>query len=432
MGLWDVEEDIDDEIFPEDALEDEDVPEEGNRYLSDSNAALELVARVLPNSTGNYSKRKGIQKIDDMLDIDFLSALKRIQLTNEAQLQMKLALLSDKLAEQEKYKVLKNKAVIGLGGKFSAGKSKFINSILKAGEELLPEDQNPTTSIPTYIVYGDREEISAYTSNSERVTLDVEALQALTHKFYEKYGMGFSAFVNSLIISEPDMPYHDLVFLDTPGYSKADAVGTGKKQKELSDENKAYVQLRNVDYLIWLMDIENGVISAPDIAFISKLGIETPILIVANKADKMIDEDIEKIVELVRITAQNAGLNVFGVTAYSSRCHKEWGNANMISSFFNMAERKRTGKDDILAQIEVIKKRVQKEIIQKIDNKVEERNSLNDIIFRSNDIMEIRSLVALYGESMEEIRDMKAAQRKYQANARKLERALEKQYGRRQ
>ena len=192
------------------------------------------------------------------------------------------------------------------------------------------------------------------------------------------------------------------------------------------------MQLRNVDYLIWLMDIENGVISAPDIAFISKLGIETPILIVANKADKMIDEDIEKIVELVRITAQNAGLNVFGVTAYSSRCHKEWGNANMISSFFNMAERKRTGKDDILAQIEVIKKRVQKEIIQKIDNKVEERNSLNDIIFRSNDIMEIRSLVALYGESMEEIRDMKAAQRKYQANARKLERALEKQYGRRQ
>ncbi len=425
MGFWDVEDDV------EDFLTDDYVQEECNRYLSDTEAAIDLIAKIIPISRERYSERKSIQMIDDMLDVDFLSAFRRIQLTDEAQLQVRLALLSDKLVEQKKYEVLKNKPIVGLGGKFSAGKSKFINSILKAGEELLPEDQNPTTSIPTYIVYGGAEEICAYTSDNEKVLLDIEALQALTHKFYEKYKMGFSFFINSLIISEPDMPYRELVFLDTPGYSKADSVGKNKKQKELTDENKAYAQLRNVDYLIWLIDIENGVLTEPDIAFISKLGLETPILIVVNKADKKIDTEIESIVELVRRTAINSGINLFGVTAYSSSNNEEWRSANIISDFLEVAKRKKASRDDIVEQIEIIKNKVSREIEKKINDKVKERNTLNNVIFKSDDIMEIKTLINLYGESMEEIRDMRECRKKYQANIRKLEKTLEKQYGRR-
>ena len=92
-----------------------------------------------------------------------------------------------------------------IGGKFSAGKSKFINSILNTEERILPEDQNPTTSIPTYLMYGENEQILAYTSENLNVSLDKEALQALTHKFFEKYKIGFSSFINSLIIFEPKL-----------------------------------------------------------------------------------------------------------------------------------------------------------------------------------------------------------------------------------
>ena len=132
-----------------------------------------------------------------MLDTNFLSVFKEIQLTNEAQLQIKLSLLSDKLIEQKKYKALKGKSIVGIGGKFSAGKSKFINSILNAEEGILPEDQNPTTSIPTYLMYGEDEQILAYTNENLNISLDKEALQALTHKFFEKYKLGFSSFINS-------------------------------------------------------------------------------------------------------------------------------------------------------------------------------------------------------------------------------------------
>lgn len=425
MGLWDIDEDIDD------FLEDDYVEEENNRYLSNVEEAIKLIAKIIPITKGGYFEKKSMRKIDEMLEVDFLGAFRQIQLKDEAQLQMKLTLLSDKLVEQKKYEILRDKSIVGLGGKFSAGKSKFINSILKAGEELLPEDQNPTTSIPTYIVYGKEEEISAYTSENKKVILDVEALQALTHKFYETYKMGFSSFINSLIISEPDMPYKELVFLDTPGYSKPDTAGKSRNQKEITDENKAYTQLRNVDYLIWLIDIENGIISEPDIAFISKIGIETPILIVVNKSDKKVSEDIRQVVDLVEITAKSAGLNLFGVTAYSSRNNVEWQGANKIAQFLEMAKNRKCSKDDILQQIEEIKSLVSRDIDIKIDNKIMERNALNNVIFRSDDILEINTLVDLYSETMEQIRDMRDCKRKYQLNLKRLEKALDNHYGRR-
>lgn len=423
MGFWDIEDDI------EDFIEDDFVQEEDNKYLASEAEAVRLISKVISLSTKSQQSRATIQKLNNMLDVDFLSAFRNVQLKDEAHLQMKLISLSDKLVEQKKNKILKNKSVVGIGGKFSAGKSKFINSILKAGENLLPEDQNPTTSIPTYIVYGQDETISAYTTEDDEVKLDLEALQALTHKFYEKYEIGFSAFINSLIISEPNIPYKSLVFLDTPGYSKADLMGKSKNQKDLTDENKAYIQLRSVDYLIWLIDIENGTLSEPDIAFISKLGLETPILIVANKADKKIDEEIEEIVSTIEYTAKNAGLNIFAVTAYSSRDNEEWKSAHYITSFLNQAMKKKKSKDNILEQIEEICKSISEEINDKINKKEKERNALSDVIFKSNDIMEIKTLIDLYGEAMEEIRNLKICRRQFKTNVNKLKRKLEKHYG---
>lgn len=422
MGVYDIEDEV------EDILEENYVQEVSNRYLSCAEEAVGLIAKIIPLAQNNAQSLRTRKKLDNMLSNDFLSSFGQVQLNNAARLQIKLESLADKLVEQKKFAVLKNKPVVGIGGKFSAGKSKFINSILKAGEELLPEDQNPTTSIPTYIVYGQNEEISAYTTDNGKVSLDVEALQALTHKFYEKYAMGFSAFINSLIISEPDMPFKELVFLDTPGYSKADSIGKEKNQKELTDANKAYIQLRGVDYLIWVTDVENGELSEPDLAFISKLGLETPILIVVNKADKKIDEQIEEIVNKVETTVKDEGINVFAVTAYSSRDNVEWRAAGQISKFLNQAMTKKKNNEDIPEQIAEIQQMVFKELEEKIDAKVKERNMLNDVIFESDNIMEIKTLVDLYGESMEEIRDLRASQKQFQSNIKKLDRTLEEYY----
>ena len=41
--------------------------------------------------------------------------------------------------------------VVALGGGFSSGKSSFLNSVL--GEELLPSDITPSTSVPAYLIH---------------------------------------------------------------------------------------------------------------------------------------------------------------------------------------------------------------------------------------------------------------------------------------
>lgn len=423
MGIFDIDENT------ENLSDDNFVLKENNKYLSDNKEAIKLISRILSISKkDDISSKKIIKKIDYMLNTNFLSAFKEIQLTNEAQLQIKLSLLSDKLIEQKKYKALKGKSIVGIGGKFSAGKSKFINSILNAEEGILPEDQNPTTSIPTYLMYGEDEQILAYTNENLNISLDKEALQALTHKFFEKYKIGFSSFINSLIIFEPNMTYKDLVFLDTPGYSKADFVQ--KNQKELTDENKAYTQLRTVNYLIWLMDIENGVLTESDIDFIQKLNLEEPILIVINKSDKKTNQEIQNIVNIVEKTAKNAGIKVFKVVAYSSRNKEEWRNTNKIQDYLKLAMADKKNRDDILEEIKRINISIFNEINRKKEEKIQERNQLNDIIFKSNDIMEIKTLVELYGEAMSEIHNIKKCMNKYEFNIKKLENELNKHYNR--
>lgn len=407
MAIWDIEEDVND-FFDENLAQAKE-----NKYLKDVDAALNLISKIVPLSDGNKDFKNKIKKLDE-LNTSLLSAFRTVKLDNEAQLQIKLLQLSSKFKEEQKYKAIENKPIIGIGGKFSSGKSKFINSILNSGEELLPEDQMPTTSIPTYIMYGEREEISAYISENKKVDLDNDALHSLTHKFYEKYKIGFSAFINCLIIYEPKLPYKDVVFLDTPGYSKADFGNKDNKQDDFSDENKAYLQLRAADYLIWLVDIENGVLSETDISFITKVGLNTPVLIVVNKSDKKLDKDIEAVTKSIEQAALDAGLNVFAVTAYSSRNNVEWQERGKISEFLNMIGNKKSCRKDAYNQILEIGSSAVQYVEEKIEISVSERNFLSELILNSEDIMEIKSLIEIYGESMEEIRSMRKSIKKYE------------------
>ena len=51
---------------------------------------------------------------------------------------------------------------------------------------------------------------------------------------------------------------------------------------------------------------------------------------------------------------------------------------------------------------------------EKIEISVSERNFLSELILNSEDIMEIKSLIEIYGESMEEIRSMRKSIKKYE------------------
>lgn len=385
-----------------------DEVETRNPYLLDPKKGLKLISSFLHVSENIKYQIRDMKRLDRLIDERLLQSLNKIQLQNEVVLYESLVKLSDKLFEQNKMRLLKHKLSVGIGGQFSAGKSKFINSLL--GEEILPEDQVPTTSIATYLVKGSDFFVEANTKNDRSVPLDKEAVKALSHEFYNKYKLGFSQFINNLVISIPTFPYESIALLDTPGYSKSDS----SKKQAMSDNEKALVQLKAVDYLIWLIDVENGVIKNADIEFIESLNIKNPILIVFNKADKLPESKLAEVIKETKSYLGETNIPVYAVIGYSSRERKEFLGTNALIKFFNEINQKSIRNQDIEDEIYSIIKKLEKQIEKLGDQLMKERNELGNFIFRSQDVAEVKSLTEVYAVVLQEMKDVQKCKRNLQ------------------
>ncbi|MBR4613420.1 MAG: GTPase domain-containing protein, partial [Kiritimatiellae bacterium] len=140
-----------------------------------------------------------------------------------------------------------------------------------------------------------------------------------------------------------------IALLDTPGYTKADdATDT---RMVVSDKLMAQSQLRVTDYLIWLIDMDNGLLTQNDIDFIDSLDIKTPILIVFNKADlrsaSIRKEILAKATEDVKFMATP----VYGIAAYSSKDHVEY-TGHIIQGFLKEVANSKLHNNDILQQFQ--------------------------------------------------------------------------------
>ena len=404
----------------------EEFEDDNNKYLSDSNKALELISKII-GITKKNNKYEKLKKLERLIERDFLKTLMNMPVVNKVKIQNQLFQLTKKLYEEQEYKVLKEKVTIGVGGKFSSGKSSFINSLLNM-ENPLPENQNPTTSIPTYLIKDVEEYIDVFTKDNQRIPIEKEGMQALTHEFFEKYKIGFSSFVKSIVISNPKLPYNNFAFLDTPGYSKA---GNFMSKESETDKEKAFEQLKKVNYLIWLIDIENGDISNTDIKFIQELKNIKKILIILNKSDKKTKKEIKKIINKVNETVKNENLMIYNVIPFSSKDNSiKEENFFKIQQFLDFISRDKVVKtDDIFEQISEIKRSVGKDIVEQIRKKEFERNKISEIIFKSNDIFEIETLVEIYGKILEKVRELKRCKYQFEKKVVDIEKNLKEYFG---
>jgi small GTP-binding protein len=384
-----------------------DTDSEKNIYLKDPSKGLELISKLLSKKGKNVDRRKKINKLDRLLDEKLLGSISNMNLYNELEYYNKLIKLSNKILEQKKVKLLCDKTVVGIGGRFSSGKSKFINSILD--DDILPEDQNPSTSIATYIIYSNENSIRAYTFDNEDIELNIEETKALNHAFYNEYKFGFSSFINNLVVKNSNISYKSVSILDTPGYNKFDS----NTKEMVTDRQKAYDQLKSVDFLIWLIDIENGVIDSTDIEFIRSLDMQNPVLIVINKADKKSEPEVRDIMQSVIDTLDNTDIKVYGVTAYSSFYAEEFFKKTLIDDFLNIADKYNYGKENIRAQINNIIESLEMQFDYIKDKAIKERNYLGNIIFHSEDVSEIITLTELYSDALEKIKNINICEEEF-------------------
>lgn len=384
-------------------------PPAPNLYIADEKKAVELLASLIRNDakTSAYAVRKIRRYIDELFAL-----FEDVGLENGLELYEQFLDLCAQLSARQKIRKIQDKVVVSFGGAFSAGKSKFINSI-SGIENILPVAQVPTTSIPTYIIKSNRDELRANSIYGYATNLTAEAMNALTHEFYDVYGIGFSSFVDSIIVesSRFSLP-KDIALLDTPGYTKHDEKSDSKLT--ISDKERAFEQLRASDYLIWLADIDSGCLTDEDLNFIKELRIKTPILIVFTKADKKPESEIQSIIRAARETIDGTSIDCFGITAYSSNQNKEYGN-RLIPQFINFTLSGEVRGNDILGEFDRIEREMRERIQRSIQQSRDTARTLFSYITHSNQFLYIRSLVALWGKANQESYQLSNLLKRYEA-----------------
>lgn len=364
-----------------------------NAYISDDSKAIELLANLIQFKGNNAAF--ALREINQYIDGIF-SLFSDVTIKDELQLYRRFKDAAAKLSEQQKVQQLQYKAIVSLGGQFSSGKSAFINSI-SGIQQSLPVAQAPTTSIPTYIVRSNKDDLKAHSIYGYTVSLSPEAMNAMTHEFYDSYKIGFSAFIDCIIAESSSYKLKDYIaLLDTPGYSKYDV--KTESRMSVSDREKARSQLRISDYLVWLVDIDNGCITEEDIRFIESLHIKNQVLIVFTKADKKSDDEIQSIIQNAKETIKKTAIKCYGITAYSSIENKEYGN-NLISFYFDYYITTRQGSNDIYKEFLSIEKDLKKNIETEINSSRMTAKSLFRYIRCSELIHAIKSISTLWGKT---------------------------------
>lgn len=392
---------------------------EKSQYIADEKKAVELIADLIRNDP--KSPAYAIKRIKGYID-ELFTLFEDVSLENGLELYEQFLDLCARLSARQKIRKIQDKVVVSFGGAFSAGKSKFINSI-SGIENTLPVAQAPTTSIPTYIIKSKEDKLRANSIYGYASELTTEAMNALTHEFYEVYAIGFSAFVDSIIVESSRFSLPEgIALLDTPGYTKFDNKSDSKMT--ISDRQQAFEQLRASDYLIWLVNIENGGLTQEDISFIETLRIKTPILIVFTRADLKAESDIQAILSTARETVANTAINCFGITAYSSNQNREYGD-DLIPRFIDLTLSGGVRGNDILGEFDRIEGEMRQGIQGAIKQSRGTARTLFSYIKRTKQFLGVRSLVALWGRTNQEGYQLSNLFKRYEIVAGKARHEIE-------
>ncbi|MCI5726663.1 MAG: dynamin family protein [Clostridium sp.] len=383
-------------LFENESIEDLNIEEDKNSYLDDPKKGIELIKSMLDR----HKKIAEFDSFDEIISKSIFPIIAELKLTNELELYKMLVKADDKIKEQKKIQLLQGKKVLGIGGKFSAGKSCFINSISNAE---LPEGQRPTTSIATYIVNAKNKSNLAICNCDNSIELDDEAVLALTHKFYERYNIGFSRLLKNLVVYTPNFTYPNIAILDTPGYSKSDS----SKDENVSDAEIAREQLKSVDYLIWLVDSVQGVVTQRDIEFMSSLNISTPILVVFTKAALESKENLQKKIAEAKRTLNGVNKEIFDVIAYDSMDKVTIIGDGVLEKYLAMINDKKINQDDIVNDLKSIDKQLNKQLNKQIENLNNKIATYEKILINTDNIEHIKSITNEYSKCKFEVKKIK-------------------------
>lgn len=283
---------------------------------------FELLCNIIRQDVSGVQMKVDLAKIEEIIQKKIPDTLKMSAPEDFYDLYMDFKSEYEKFRDFILYDKLIGKNIVALGGGFSSGKSSFLNALM--GKSVLPADIDPSTSVPTYIVRGDRHEVTGINVFDAKVQMQPRDIKKIAHGFGELEddddakvtdSVTLGHVLESIFFSTPLHQYDNLAFLDTPGYSKPDS----EKYSAKTDEQIARRQLNSSNYILWFVQADAGTITEEDIKFIRSLRDGIPLLVIVNKADKKNLADLKNIIAKIRSVLEIRSVRYIGVFAFTSR-----------------------------------------------------------------------------------------------------------------
>lgn len=283
---------------------------------------FELLCNIIKQNTDGNQLKVDLSRIEKMINQKIPDTVKKNAPADFYELYTDFKSEYEKFRDFILYDKLIGKNIVALGGGFSSGKSSFLNALM--GKNVLPADVDPSTSVPTYIVKGEKHEVSGINVFDSRISMKPRDIKKIAHGFGEVEddddekvtdAVTLGHVLENIFFSTPLHQYEHIAFLDTPGYSKPDS----EKYSAKTDEQIARGQLNSSNYILWFVQADAGTITEEDIKFIRTLKEDIPKLIIVNKADKKNLSDLKSIIEKIKSTLVMKGVRHVDVFAFTSR-----------------------------------------------------------------------------------------------------------------
>ncbi|MGN0421686.1 MAG: dynamin family protein [Lachnospiraceae bacterium] len=285
-------------------------------------ANYELLCNIIRQSESGPQMKVDLSRIEEIINKKIPDTLKKNAPEDFYELYTDFKSEYEKFRDFILYDKLIGKNIVALGGGFSSGKSSFLNALM--GKKVLPSDIDPSTSVPTYIVSGDKDNVMGINVFDTKVQMKPRDIKKIAHGFGEVEddddekvtdAVTLGHVLENIFFSTPLHKYGNIAFLDTPGYSKPDS----EKYSAKTDEQIARGQLNSSNYILWFVQADAGTITEEDIKFIKTLREDIPKLIIVNKADKKHLSDLNDIIAKIKSTLDIKGIRYVDVFAFTSR-----------------------------------------------------------------------------------------------------------------
>lgn len=282
---------------------------------------FQLISRLL---AARPQDNAGLTRFRELLATDYMVfAESESSLAAEAKALSLLQSIEQELALLVNFPDVRERTIVGIVGGFSSGKSEFINSFIHDPQVRLAVGLQPVTAIPSYVLATDKRMIRGYSANGGHIDLDVDFYKNISHAFISSFSFDLKRLMPFMCVGVQMRPecFSDICFIDTPGYNPPSTAA-----EHSQDDRRTAVQFaQQADSIVWLIGLDsNGTVPDSDLEFIQQIGVEgLSVYVVLTKADLKSEEDIDDILEEVQNRLDDEGIQIEGISAYSSTLREE-------------------------------------------------------------------------------------------------------------